>query len=243
MLRVAAIIAVVAAFPAAAFARHGVDSPPSDGTVARLVSCDVTSPNRAATFYARMSSIPGASRLQIRFQLLERLGRESWTRLDVPALRVWHTSQIGVQRFVWRQTVDGLRIGAAYRTHVLYRWLSPTGTVLDTGARDTPVCHGPLPNLALGNLTVKPGPTADTRSYRVSVQNTGKVDADDVEVSLTVDRAVLDMITISHLDAGDTRTLNFTGPVCRNAIRVTTDPSNSIGESIENDNSQLFPCP
>src|SRR5436190_7460887 len=120
MLRIAVALTVVAAFPAAASARHWTDSPPGDSTVARLVSCDVTSPDRAATFYARMTTMPGASRMQIRFQLLERLGHDRWTRLDVPALRVWHSSQAGVQRFGWRQTVDALRTGGAYRAHVLY---------------------------------------------------------------------------------------------------------------------------
>jgi hypothetical protein len=244
MLRTAALLAVLVAFPATTFASpRPADPAPAGATVARLVSCDVTSPDRAATFYARVDAIAGASKLQIRFQLLERLGHDSWNRLDVPALRQWHTSQAGVQRFVWKQTVDALRVGAAYKSRVQFRWLSAAGVVLDSASRDTPVCRGPLPNLTVGNLTVKPGPTADTRSYRVSVSNTGKIDADDVDVSLSVDRAILDTITISHLAAGDARTVAFTGPVCHYGVRVTADPDHSIGESFENDNSQLFACP
>jgi CARDB len=242
MLRIAALLAVLAAFPAAGFAARPADFAPSGSTVARLVSCDVSSPDRAATFYARMDATAGASKLQIRFQLLERLGRDRWSRLDVPALRQWHTSQAGVQRFGWKQTVDALRIGGAYKARIQYRWLSVGGTVLDSTARDTPVCHGPLPNLAVGNLTVKPGPTADTRSYRASVSNTGKTDADSVDVSLSVDNAILDTITISHLAAGETRTVAFTGPACHNGVRVTADPDHSIGESYEKDNSQLLAC-
>jgi hypothetical protein len=242
MLRIAAIFAVLAAFPAAS-AAHRADRAAGPETVARLVACDVTAPGRSATFYARMATMPGAARVQVRFQLLERLGHESWTKLDVPALRQWHTSQAGVQRFGWKQTVDALRIGGAYKARVQYRWLTAAGTVLDSATRDTPVCRGPLPNLAVGGLTVNAGPTPDTRSYRVAVRNTGKVGADTVEVSLTVDRAVLDTITLKHLIPGDTRTLTFTGPVCRYAVRVTADPTDSIGESFENDNSQLFACP
>lgn len=243
MLRLVAILAVLTAFPAASFAARPADFAPTGVTVARLVSCDVTAPDRAATFYARMDTIAGASKLQLRFQLLERLGRNGWNRLDVPALRQWRTSQAGVQRFGWKQTVDALRIGAAYKSRVQYRWLSAGGVVLDSGARDTPVCRGPLPNLAVGDLTAKPGPAADTRSYRVAVSNRGKIDADDVDVSLSVDKAILDTITISHLAAGDTRTIAFTGPVCHYGVRVTADPDSSIGESFENDNSQLFGCP
>ena len=54
--------------------------------------------------------------------------------------------------------------------------------------------------------------------------------------------AVLDTITINHLAVGESRAVTFTGPVCRNAVRVTADPGKSIGESLENDNSQLVSC-
>jgi hypothetical protein len=197
-----------------------------------------------ATFYARMDTVAAASKMQIRLQLLERLGRDdSWSKLDVPALRQWHTSQAGVKRFGWKQTVDALRLGAAYKARVQYRWLSPAGTVLGTQSRDTPVCRGPLPTLVIGDLTGKVGPTAATRTYRVDVSNRGKIDADDVEVELSVDKAILDTVTISQLAVGESRTVSFTGPVCRRAARVTVDPTNSIGESVEGDNSELFACP
>jgi hypothetical protein len=244
MRRFATVIAVLVALPATAFAMPQPDAPVSPVPVARVISCDVTSANRAATFYARMDTIASASKLQIRFQLLERLGRDdSWTKLDVPALRQWHTSQAGVKRFGWKQTVDALRIGGAYKARVQYRWVSPTGTVLDSETRETSVCRGPLPNLAVGGLAVKAGPTSDTSVYRVTINNTGKTDADQVDVSLSVDKAILDTLTIAHLGVGESRTVNFTGPNCRRAVRVKADPGNSIGETVEGDNSVLYGCP
>src|SRR4051794_10354648 len=244
MLRIATALAALAVFPAASSAAHRADAPVTPGLVARVAACDVTSDNRTATFYARMDTLAAASKMQIRLQLFERLGRDdSWSKLDVPALRQWHSSQPGVKRFGWKQTVDALRLGGAYKAHVQYRWVSPAGVVLDTASRDTPVCRGPLPNLVIGDLTGKPGPTADTRIYRVDVSNRGKIDADDVEVSLSVDKAILDTVTVSHLGVGESRTITFNGPVCRRAARVTIDPTNSIGESIEGDNSELFTCP
>lgn len=241
MARIATVLAALAALPAAAAAAPRADTP---GPIARVVACDVTSVNRAATFYARMDTIPNASKMQVRFQLQERLGRDdSWSKLDVPALRLWHASQAGVKRFGWRQTVDALRIGGAYKARIQYRWLSATGAVLDTASKDTPVCRGPLPNIAVGDLTVKAGPTADTRVYRVEILNRGKIDADGVDVSLSVDKAVLDTVTLTSLDAGETRVVSFTGPVCNRGIRVKADPGNSIGETIEDDNSRLFSCP
>jgi hypothetical protein len=243
MARIAAILAALVALPAAAFAAPRADAPAGAGPVAKVVSCDVTSADRAATFYARMDTIPGASKMQIRFVLQERLGRdEAWSKLDVPALRQWHTSQAGVKRFGWKQTVDALRVGGAYKARVQYRWLSVAGTVIDTFTRDTPVCRGPLPNIVVGDLAVKPGPTADTRVYRVTISNKGKVDAEQVDVSLSVDKAILDTITLSQVGAGESRTVSFTGPECRRGIRVKADPGNSIGETIEDDNSELFSC-
>lgn len=244
MLRIATVLAALAAFPAAGFAAPAPDWPVSTMPVAKLVVCDVTSLNRTATFYARMDTIANASKMQIRFQLLERLGRDdTWSRLDVPALRQWHTSQTGVKRFGWKQTVDALRLGGAYKSRVQYRWVTAGGGVLDTESRDTPVCRGPLPNITVGDITSKPGPAADTTMYRVDISNRGKVDADNVDVSLNVDKAILDTATISHLAAGETRTVSFTGPTCRRALRVKADPNNTIGESLEDDNSVLLPCP
>src|SRR3954454_1107643 len=178
MGRFAMVIAVLAAFPAAAFATSRADTPAAPAPVARVLSCDMSSVNRAATFYARMDTIPGASKMHLRFLLLERLGRDdTWSKLDVPALRQWHTSQAGVKRFGWKQTVDALRVGGAYKARVQYRWLSAAGRAVGGETRETPMCRGPMPNIAVVDLSVKPGPTDDTRTYRVGVSNTGKTDA------------------------------------------------------------------
>jgi hypothetical protein len=92
-------------------------------------------------------------------------------------------------------------------------------------------------------VTVRRGPTGDTRTYRVQVENRGKTDVDDLDVSLSVDRAVLDMVTVTKLGAGDSRTVLFTGPVCRREISVEVDPENTIGERTEDDNSRVTGCP
>jgi subtilase family serine protease len=75
------------------------------------------------------------------------------------------------------------------------------------------------------------------------VRNTGKTTLEDVDVSLKVDRAVLDTVTLSRLAAGDVRIVSFTGPACRRGVRVEADPQDAIGERTESDNSQLFTCP
>lgn len=242
MPRIAVAIAALTALLGGTVAARAADTP-ATGLVAKLAACDLTSASRSATFYARMETVPGATRLGLRFQLFERAGRGDWEKVDLPALRQWRTSQAGVKRFGWRQTVDNLHSGSAYRARVQYRWLTPAGAVVETESKDTAVCRAPLPNLAIGELTTRPGPTADTRVYRVEVRNTGKAALEDVDVSLSVDRAVLDTFTLARLAAGDARTVSFTGPACRREIRVEADPDNAIPERFESDNSQAFACP
>ena len=244
MPRIVAILAALAAALCGGVAARAADTPSGSGLVARVIACDVTTSDRSATFYGRMDTIPGASKLAIRFQLLERLGADDrFSKIELAALKQWHTSQAGVKRYGWKQTVDNLHLGGAYKARVQYRWLAADGSAIATETRETPVCRGPLPNIAIGDVTVKPGPTDDTRTYRVTVSNTGKADAEKVDLSLSIDKAVLDTVTITHLAAGDSRTVGITGPPCRRGMRVKADPENSIGESIEGDNSQPYPCP
>src|SRR3954462_15546514 len=175
MRRIAMLTCAFAALPAVSFAAHRAGVPVSAAPVAKVVSCDVTSSDRQATFFARMDTISGASKMQIRFQLLERLGKgDGWDKLDLGALKPWHSSAAGVKRYGWKQTVDNLHLGGAYRARVQDRWADATGAVIDTQTRETPICRGPLPNIAVGELSSKAGPTADTRTSRVTVRNTGK---------------------------------------------------------------------
>jgi hypothetical protein len=246
MLRVTTAAAALSALFGGAVAAHAGDPPvPSVGApIVKVVDCSITDPTRSATFYGRMDTVPGASKLAIRFTLLERLGRaEGFTKLDLPALRQWNVSQAGVKRFGWKQTVANLHAGGAYKARVQFRWLTPTGAAIDTQTLDTPICRGPLPNIAVGTLTARAGPTPDTTTYLVDVENNGKADADGVEVSLSVDHAVLDTATIDSLAAGEVRTVSFTGPTCQQEVSVTADPSNLIGERSEDDNTRAFACP
>jgi uncharacterized repeat protein (TIGR01451 family) len=245
MLRIATAVAALAALlgPSVA-ARAGAPPAGSGAPLAKVIDCSVTTTARSATFYGRMDTMPGASRLAIRFVILERLGPDDvFTKVDLPTLRQWHASQAGVKHFGWKQTVDNLHLGAAYKARVQYRWLSPAGAVIAAETRETPVCRGPLPNIALGELGSLPGPTTDTTTYRIDVKNTGKTDADNVDVSLSVDKAMLDTVTVDHLAAGESRTISLTGPACQRQVQVIADPSNSIGERSEADNTQLFACP
>jgi hypothetical protein len=237
---------IIAVLPALAGAVAGAQAaePRADLPVARVTGCEMSGPNRSAVFYARMSAVPGAVRLTVRFTLFERLGRSAeWTKVDVPELRQWRRSAAGVRTFGFAQTVDSLRPGGAYKARIQYRWLDANGAPLDTVTRETAVCRGPLPNMAVGALALRPGPTADTAVYRVTVVNNGKGEADGVDVRLEVDQALLDAVVVDRLSPGESRTLSFTGPRCNQGIQVRIDPDNGIGEILETDNAQAFGCP
>jgi len=243
MRLLAAISAALATLTVAGLA-FAADAPSTSAPVARVVGCDLSGSDRSAVFYGRMDGIPGSTKMAMRFTLLERLGRGSWTKVDVPALRQWHRAALGVKSFGYKQTVDNLRSGAAYKARVVYRWSTAAGISVDSASKDTGVCRsGGLPELTVAGLTVKTGPTDDTRVYRVTVANDGRTDADDVEVLLRVDRALLDTVTIDELEAGESRTITFVGPACESGVRVEVDPDNSVGERREADNSELFDCP
>src|SRR5436190_667173 len=244
MRRLVVTVAVLSSLAGGVVGARAADTPGSALPLVRLVSCDTGGPDRSAVFYGRMDALPGATRMAMRFVVLERLGRGAdWTKVDVPALRAWHRSAPGIKTFVYKQTVDNLRPGGSYKARVTFRWTTPAGDLVDSEVRETPVCHGPLPNLAIGSLDVRPGPTADTRDYRVTIANDGKADASQVDVVLSVDHAILDKITIDQLTAGDSHAVTFTGPACSKAVRVHLDPANTVGELDEADNSQLFACP
>ena len=242
MLRTATVISalIALALPAGSGA---ADSPLSDSPVARVVGCDPSGTDRAAVFFGRMQAIPGAVRMGMRFTLVERLGREGeWGKVDVPALRLWRRSAFGVKTFAYRQRVEDLRTGGAYRAAVQFRWYGPAGAVLKTVTRQTRACRGQLPNLELGELDILSGPAADTRVYRVTVHNRGEALAEDVSVQLQVDRAVLDAVRFDELEPGESRTVSFTGPACENQVRARIDPGNSVGETSETDNARSWAC-
>lgn len=242
MLRVTTLTCalIALALPAAAGAST---SPTGDAPVARVLGCDPSGTDRAAVFYGRMHAIPGAVRMAMRFTLVERLGREGdWEKAEVPQLRQWRRSALGVKTFAYRQRVEDLRTGGAYRAAVQFRWYGSAGTVLKTVTRQTRACRGELPNLQVGDLEVRRGPAPDTRLYRVTFRNAGEDVAENVAVQLQVDRAVLDAIRLDDLDAGEARTVTFTGPACENAVRARIDPGNSVGESSEADNARSWDC-
>jgi CARDB len=227
---------VAAALPAAAAAA----APLPAGV--KLVSCSTR--EHEAAFYARMHELPGASRMAMRFTLLEQTGGDAATRVKIPGLRRWHRSKPGVTRFGYRQGFRNLPENVSYRVRVEFRWYADDGTELARARRRSTRCRQftTLPNLMARIVAVNPGQVLGVVRYRAVVTNTGKAAATDVPVRLTVDGNVVDTVRVASLAPGELRTLAISGPKCRRRVRLEADPDEAIAESSDADNAHALTC-
>lgn len=202
--------------------------------------------DRSALFRGSMGQLPDGHGMRMRFQLGERIGRGIWRPVTAPGLGVWHESRPAVQQFAYRQRIDALEKGTAYRVHVTFEWRDSAGNVLAETVQRSKPCRqgGRLPNLhPRGEQRVDPGPSRDTARYTVQVRNTGLAVARGVEVRLRVDGAEVDVRAIGSLRSGESRKVRFLGPVCRTTMRIQVDPHDTVREISERDNSQRSRCP
>lgn len=223
-------------------------TPPGPGQAAvelRACSRGKLPSDRSALFRGSMGQLPDGHSMRMRFQLGERVGRGIWRPVAAPGLGVWHESRPGVQQFAYRQSIDALQKGTAYRVHVSFEWRDSAGNALAETVERSKPCRqgGKLPNLhPHGRHRVDPGPTRDTARYSVQVRNTGLALARDVEVRLRVDGAELDVRTIGTLRSGESRRVRFLGPVCRSTRLIEVDPRDTVREISEADNTARIPC-
>lgn len=194
------------------------------------------------TYRARMRSVPGTARMTLRFRLLERVPGDRYRRVSAGKVK---KSRPVAGIFRWEHTFNGLRQGASYLSKVVYRWLAADGSELQSVTRTSEACEepGPLPNLRVASIEVRPGEVEETAVYRVKIANRGGSPAGRVGVLLRVDGEVVDDTeVIEVLEPGEVRTVTFTGPVCRRDLRVVVDPKDLITESRERDNVRSPSC-
>jgi hypothetical protein len=234
-LTIAVIAAAALALPAAASA-----APPQASV--KLVNCSVE--EHEAVFYARMQQIPGATRMALRFTLLEDTGRKSAMRVKVPRLRRWHSSRPGVKAFAYRQGFRNLPENASHRVRVDYRWYAQDGTELARATRRSGRCRQfvELPNL-FGRIGAQLRTDVDgVVRYQAVVGNAGKASASAVAVRLTVDGDIVDTVTVASLAPGEQRVIVIRGPECTRLVRLEVDPEKAIAEGSEADNAHELGC-
>ena len=215
------------------------------GADVRVLSCSPWQERDggSVTYQARMRSKPGTARMVLRFRLLERSGQGEYHR--VGAREVWRSSRPGALTFVWEHRVRGLRQGAAYRAVVHFRWLDKQGRQIASARRRSGECRQDegLPNLRVAAIDVRSGDVEETATYRVKIVNRGDAPARGVGVLLRVDGEVVDEAEmIEELKPGESRRVTFSGPVCRERMRVVVDPKDLIAETREKDNARAPTC-
>jgi CARDB len=227
-----AVAALTAAAPASAATPASV----------RLVRCSFA--EHEAAFHARMRLVEGASRMAMRFTLLEQTGDDGAQRVNAPGLRRWHRSKPGVRAFGYRQGFRNLPENATHRVRVHFRWYSADGEVVRRMKRRSAPCRQfrALPNLVADLIRVSRSKVPGVARYQATVRNTGRAEATAVPVRLTVDGDVVDTVTIASLAPGERRSLVIRGPLCRRLARLEADPAQAIAESSDRDNADELSC-
>ena len=204
-----------------------------------------TPKDRTATFYARMYATKRTKWMEIRFTLIDRSGDGAPTMVDDPSLRHWRKSRRGVKRFGFAQSVQGLKPGGVYAMQVRFLWRDSRGKPIRTVRRTSGSCRqrGDLPNLSVTGISASPGEASGTEHYSVDVTNSGQGDTQRVNVNLFVDGVAADSYQVSEIKAGETFTVHFTAPSCKNAVRVVVDRGRKIKETNEDDNVMRSGCP
>ena len=116
-------------------------------TSAVLEQCVTASADaeRSATFAGEMGSLEGATRLEIRIDVLERLpGETRFHSVTGPGVGVWLSSAPGVKAYRYLRQVTNLSAPASYRGGVHFRWLNAKGHILRAEELLTPACQQPV---------------------------------------------------------------------------------------------------
>jgi hypothetical protein len=212
----------------------------SEPASAALLDCDRD--GRAAEFQARMDSVAGAERMQMRFTLKVQRGRRAYRRVSAPGFGVWTTADPGVTRYVYTRRVEDLLGPARYRVHVRFRWQDAAGRTIERDAARSRSCRqpDPRPNLTVDSLAIEPTDDPGRLRYVVLVRNEARADAEAFEVAVNGVEPVL----VEGLDGREERTVELVGPACEPGWKVTAtaDPLDELEERSERDNELAITC-
>ena len=226
MLRAALVAALLAlALPATASAAQG------------RVALTLCAPDeRAAAFKARMTTVPGAVKMKMRFLLEKRApGSLRYRRVSAPGFSPWTTSE--ADRYGFTRRVEALKGPARYRAQVRFRWLDEEGKVIARDRAWSRSCRQPdhRPNLKLTALQ----PLG--RRYFVTVANTGRSASGEFALELTVD-GVAKSVPVASLDPGQTRQIELQHAACTGTASAFADPLDFVDERSERDNARTISC-
>jgi hypothetical protein len=135
-------------------ASQGTGAGARTNTTATLEQCaTATAPQseRSATFAGEMTAIPGAARMEMRIDVLERTPEEAqYHKVSAPGLGVWRSSDAGVKIYTYIKQVTNLSAPALYRGAVHFRWLNARGHAIKYEVLHTAACEQPAPEPTAG---------------------------------------------------------------------------------------------
>jgi len=117
--------------------------PPAAATLEQCMTSS-SQAERTATFAGEMQTIPGAVKLEMRIDVLERMPHEiAFHAVTSPGLGVWRIAAPGVKTYKYLKEVTNLAAPAFYRADVRFRWLNAKGRVIRAAELKTPRCQQP----------------------------------------------------------------------------------------------------
>jgi len=190
-----------------------------------------------------MRRIRGTRRMALRMTLLRRAGGRRWQGVRARSLARWRRARPGVGAFGYRQGIDGLAEGSAYRVLVDFLWRGRRGLVIRRSRYSVPCRQfDSLPNLRVALVEIRATDEVGVQLYRVRVRNAGRGTAPSPRVSLSVDGSAIDTRDRRALGPGKSWTVDFLGPACRREAKAVVDPGDAIRESSERDNRASMAC-
>ena len=211
---------------------------------ARLTACEpaLDQAQRTATFAGDVRTIPGASRLQVKFVLQARTEDEpEWAPVAAPGFGTWNSSAPGIGRYVYTKTVENLLAPAAYRAVVRFRWLTATGRTLLRARRTSRVCRQPdlRPDLLVERIDRADG------GYEVTIVNAGRSAAGAFAVTIEIAGQVHAFADVAGVGARERVHLRGQAPACQEGsdVIVRVDPGQVVDEADEDANALSRPCP
>ena len=252
-----ALLVLVPALGVGAASASAAAKPRVSKTVALSASVESCKPGKdaaggRAVFVGSMPQIAGATRMEMRFELLQASGAtdpavaDGFVKLAVPKWSQWLKSQPDRAGFVYRKKVVGLVGPGVYRALVHFRWRDADGKVVRTTARRSAGCAQPdlRPNLVPSSVTAEPtGP--DTADYRVVVRNTGRSSAGPFSTALSTPGSGPVSELVDGLDPKERAIVLLEGPRCvpGTTVDLTVDAAGEVEEADETDNAITVACP
>jgi hypothetical protein len=209
---------------------------------------------RYVSVTAVMRPLPGTVRMEVRFDLLQRLpGAASFAAVTAPGLGDWISPgdpTLGQRPGdVWKviKPVADLDAPAVYRFLVNFRWTGSGGRVLGMAMRLTRGCtqRELRPDLVVNSIQVAADPGhPQLDDYLVEIADTGPTGAGPFSVAFTDAGHERDRV-VSHIAAHASLPLKFVGPVCDSADppSATVDPQDQIDVSSRAQATQIAVCP